>query len=227
MSDQPHAEQAAARSRLYQLFAMLFVYPDDDWVAAIRAGEVANRMAELCGALDIAEPLQPDGAALADAGAADEANDDLAVEYTRLFDTGPISLYGGHNHGTRMQVMEEVLRFHDHFGLAPNPQQNELPDHLVSELEFMHYLCYQEAQATDATEEMAAPYRRAQRDFLERHLGRWATQLHERLVEQQALPFFSEATRLLSAFLVEEMQRLEIAAPAPRTAHATHTIQAI
>lgn len=200
-------ERTAIRSDLYALFAFMFAYPDIDWVTGIRAGEVARRMADLCMSLDLVAPLQPDCAALADAGKAD---DDLAIEYTRLFDTGPISLHGGHNHGTTIQVMEEVLRFHEHFGLTPNPQQNELPDHLVSELEFMHYLCYQEAQATESG---AGPYRRAQRDFLERQLGRWAPQLHGRLVEQQALPFFSEAARLLAGFLASEQEMTKASHP--------------
>lgn len=206
MSASAPAAIAAVRSHLYALFAFMFAYPDADWVAAIRAGEVADRMSDLCTALDDASSLRADAAALADAG----ADDDLAIEYTRLFDTGPISLYGGHNHGTRMTVMEEVLRFHEHFGLALNPEYNELPDHLVSELEFMHFLCYQEAQI-HSTE--AGPYRRAQRDFLTRQLGRWAPQLHVRLIEQQAQPFFVEAARLLAGFLVSEQGLLQAEHP--------------
>lgn len=202
-----HAHHAATRSALYALFAFMFTYPDADWVAATRAGEVAQRMAALCAALAADPALLPDGAALADAGNAD---DDLAVEYTRLFDTGPISLHGGHHHGTRMQVMEEVLRFYEHFGLAPDPRSNELPDHLVSELEFMHFLCHREAVAPASG---ASPYRRAQRDYLARQLGRWAPQLHARLVEQHALPYFSEAARLLAGFLASEQGLLEAAQP--------------
>lgn len=207
--DLDRSSLAATRSALYALFAFIFTYPDADWVAAIRAGEVAQRMAELCAALDVSspQPLQPHSNALTNAGSDDDA---LAIEYTRLFDTGPISLYGGHHHGARMPVMEEVLRFYEHFGLTPDPRSNELPDHLVAELEFMHFLCHREAivPALDAD-----PYRRAQRDYLQRQLGRWAPQLHERLLEQQAHPFFSEATRLLAGFLSFEQGLLQ--APRP------------
>ncbi len=207
--DLDHAPLAATRSALYALFAFMFAYPDADWVAAIRAGEVAQRMAELCAGIDVVSPppLNPDRNALANAGSDDDA---LAIEYTRLFDTGPISLHGGHHHGARMPVMEEVLRFYEHFGLTPDPRSNELPDHLVAELEFMHFLCHREAIAPASG---AEPYRRAQRDYLQRQLGRWAPQLHERLVEQQALPFFSEATRLLAGFLSCEQGLLQ--APHP------------
>ncbi|SMB23155.1 putative ethylbenzene dehydrogenase-like delta-subunit [Sterolibacterium denitrificans] len=235
MNEQPRiadAQQARTRSALYTLFAFLFAYPDQDLVAAIRGGEVARCMTALCSALDSEPPLQPepDTAALSDAGGSDE---DLAVEYTRLFDTGPIPLYGGLNHGTRMQVMEEVLRFFEHFGLAPNTQLNELPDHLVSELEFMHFLCHREADALETGGD-ADPYRRAQRDFLARQLGRWAPQLHPRLVEQSALAFFLEVTRLLAAFLASETRLLQIATgatvireTAARSTRTIHAVQAI
>lgn len=214
------ADQASTRSALYALFAFLFSYPDADWVAAIRAGEVAERMQSLCAALtDALELTQADHAALSDAGPANDAdkadNSDnadhadhaLAIEYTRLFDTGPIALYGGLNHGTRMQVMEEVLRFYEHFGLAPNRQRNDLPDHLVAELEFMHFLCHQEAAALQAGKNaLAENYQRGQRDFLQRQLGRWAPQLHSRLQTHKPLPFFTTTTHLLSKFLHSEMQ---------------------
>lgn len=201
--------RAATRSALYALFAFMFAYPDVDWVAAIRSGEVARRMTDLCAALDVHPPLRPDCVALADAG---NANEDLAVEYTRLFDTGPLSLHGGHHHGARMPVMEEVLRFYEHFGLAPNPQRKELPDHLVSELEFMHYLTCREAEGLEAGRDPGA-WQRGQRDFLARQLGRWVPHLHGQIVEQQALPYFTEAARLLGAFIAAERTHLELAPP--------------
>ncbi len=203
--------QAGTRSALYALFAFMFTYPDADWVVAIRAGEVASRMADLCAALAadpplrLLRPVQPDYAALADAGS---AAGDLAVEYTRLFDTGPLSLHGGHHHGARMQVMEEVLRFYEHFGLSQGHRANALPDHLVSELEFMHYLAFREVKCLEAGLDPGA-WQRGQRDFLVRQLGRWAPQLHGRLVECQALPYFSEAARLLGDFIAADRARLE------------------
>lgn len=197
---------AATRSRFHRLLAHLFVYPDAAWVAAIRAGEVA-RAVENFRTPDGLPSLTFDAAALSDAGATD-TDDALAIEYTRLFDVGPVSLHGGHHFGARMQVMEEVLRFYEHFGLAPDAQANALPDHLVSELEFMHYLAHREAEHLAAGRD-ARPWQRGQRDFLARQLGRWAPQLHDRLVAQQALPFFSEAARLLGEFLAQERTRLE------------------
>lgn len=67
-------------------------------------------------------------------------------------------------------LFEELGRFYDYFGLGRSPQA-ELPDHLSVELEFMHFLTHLEAeQAQDAQERDSL--RRAQGDFLGRHLAR-------------------------------------------------------
>jgi DMSO reductase family type II enzyme chaperone len=68
----------------------------------------------------------------------------------------------------QMSLFEELVRWHDHFGLR-RKDTAELPDHVSAELEFMHFLTFQEHvhnNDTDATTTL----RGAQRDFLERHL---------------------------------------------------------
>lgn len=67
-------------------------------------------------------------------------------------------------------LFEELARFYEFFGLARS-ENAELPDHLAVELEFMHYLTYLESRAEPGSES-AAGLRRAQRDFLDRHLVR-------------------------------------------------------
>jgi TorA maturation chaperone TorD len=50
----------------------------------------------------------------------------------------------------------------------------------------------------------------AERDFIARHLGRWIPRMRAKLVEQDPKPmrFFDELTRLLEAFLYNEVERL-------------------
>jgi DMSO reductase family type II enzyme chaperone len=157
-------------------------------------------------ALAAVDPALAEGAgwdALADAGEGDA----LSVEYTRLFDVGtsgpPCPLNGGLYGGARMQTMEEAVRFYDHFGLTLADESRELPDHLVTQLEFLHYLTYREAEAY-AHGGDAGPYQRARRDFVERHPGRWCPKLRERLDAQGALPFFAALVRHLVRFLDHE-----------------------
>ncbi len=199
---------AIARSKLYQLFALVMDYPDQEWADAIGAGELADTLVPMLEQVESSLTTDIDRKALTDVGEDDHA---LAVEYTRLFDVGPggspISLFGGHHQGGRTQAMEEVLRFYKHFGLTRDELTHELPDHLISELEFLHFMTFQEAKI-EAQGGDASHYQRGQKDFIERQLGRWLPKLHPRLVEHEALPFYTEIVRLLEQFLLTEKQRM-------------------
>lgn len=191
---------AAARSRAYRLFAEALDYPDESLIETIRTGELVGALQEALGALDPKLLDEIDWGALRDGG----QGDDLSVEYTRLFDVGvsgpPCPLYGGLYGGARMKTMEEAVRFYNHFGLTLTDKPRELPDHLTTELEFLHYLSFREAEALQRGED-AGPFLRAQRDFIDRHPGRWVPKLDERLEQQHPMPFFRELVRGLVRFL--------------------------
>ena len=197
----PGARQAAARSRAFQLFAAALAYPEGEVLEAIRAGVVARALAEVLGevAPELLGDLDPES--LADGGGDD---DELAVEYTRLFDVGPSGppcpLYGGLYGGARMKVMEEAVRFYNHYGLRLATEIRELPDHLLTELEFLHYLAFREAEALERGEDAGA-WQRGQRDFLARHPGRFLPRLLARLEENAPPRYLRELLRLLAAFV--------------------------
>ena len=176
---------------------------------ALAAGEFVELMRK---GLAVAEvdftPAQEGWRALQEVGSTEE----LAVEYTRLFDAGasgpPCPLYAGLHGGDRMKKMEEAVRFYNHFGVTTSEAQRELPDHLPTQLEFMHYLTYREVEALHAGSD-AGPYRRAQRDFIARQLDSWMPKLCERLEEHQANDFFLSLFKLLADFLASEVRRLK------------------
>ena len=96
----------------------------------------------------------------------DEAatSDALTVEFTRLFDAGArgtaCPLNGGLQVGPQMKVMEEAVRFYAHFGLTLTEEQKELPDHLTTELNFLHFLSCGEHEppaTVPGTERIAGP----------------------------------------------------------------------
>ena len=193
--------EAAARSRGYLIFAEALEYPDELLVEEIRKGQLSDALKEILGELDAKLVDEIDWNALRDPG----QGEDLAVEYTRLFDVGtsgpPCPLYGGLYGGARMKKMEEAVRFYNHFGLkVADEESRELPDHLTTELEFLHYLSFREAEALHEGED-PGPYRRAQSDFVERHPGRWIPKLNARLEQQEPMPFFRELFRALQHFL--------------------------
>ncbi|MBW2245567.1 MAG: molecular chaperone TorD family protein [Deltaproteobacteria bacterium] len=175
---------------------------------AIRDGVVSAALRQALEDVDPGLAEDVDWLALENAGTDD---DDLAVEYTRLFDVGasgpPCPLYGGLYGGARMKNMEEAVRFYNHFGLKLSEAEQELPDHLTTELEFMHFLAFEEASAlTQGTD--ASAFQRAQRDFVSRHPGRWVPALRKRLEQRDPPPFFREVVRQLERFLMRDGGRL-------------------
>jgi DMSO reductase family type II enzyme chaperone len=203
--------RAAARSRAFGLFAGAFTYPEGEALDDVRSGRLAQALAEALGALDPGLAAGLDREALCDGG----ADDELAVEFTRLFDVGasgpPCPLYGGLWGGARMKTMEEAVRFYDFFGLKLAESPRELPDHVTIELEFLHSLAYREAEALQADSD-ADPYRRAQRDFIERHPGRWIPRLRAKLEGQEAPRFFLALVGALERLLASAQAELSASA---------------
>jgi DMSO reductase family type II enzyme chaperone len=199
----PSALHAAARSRAFQVFAEALAYPESELEDAIRSGMVRESLLEALAELDPKLAESADSEALCTA----KGEDDLAVEYTRLFDVGasgpPCPLYGGLYGGARMKVMEEAVRFYNHFGLQLGDEPRELPDHLLVELEFLHFLAFREADTLEGGED-PGPWRRAQRDFITRHTGAWVPKLRVKLADCDPPPYIAEVLRLLGLTLEAE-----------------------
>ena len=199
----PPALHAAARSRAFQVFAGALAYPERELEDAIRSGMVRESLLEALAELDPKLAESADSEALCTA----KGEDDLAVEYTRLFDVGasgpPCPLYGGLYGGARMKVMEEAVRFYNHFGLHLGDEPRELPDHLLVELEFLHFLAFREADTLEGGED-PGPWRRAQRDFITRHIGAWVPKLRVKLADCDPPPYIAEVVRLLGLTLEAE-----------------------
>ncbi len=72
----------------------------------------------------------------------------------------------------RPEFLLQYTAWYRHFGLKINEDENanELPDHLACQLEFMAWLSHLEGNATQ-DEVHRHGYRRAQLDFLQRHLS--------------------------------------------------------
>ena len=203
------ATHAATCSYLYGLLAEGFAYPDADLVDSMKTGVLRQQVSGLYAALDLSIPGKLDLAPLSDTEA---SLDDLAVEFTRLFDAGAqgtgCSLNGGLQFGPQMKVMEEAVRFYNHFGLNLAEKDKELPDHITTELNFLHFLAYAEHQLT-ATGASASAYQLAQRDFIARHPGRWIPLMRANLEKMRPLPLFLLLTELLELLLLSELKRLE------------------
>jgi DMSO reductase family type II enzyme chaperone len=102
-----------------------------------------------------------------------------------------------------MKTMEEMVRFYRYFGLRPDEGMREPPDHLAAQLEFLHFLTYRETQALLSGDD-ADPLRRAEKDFLERHPGRWVPKLLARLDQHKPHRFYRTLLHALGLFLSAE-----------------------
>ena len=210
LSSEPE-QTAAARSRLYRLLAIAFAFPDHDLYEALRDGTFAKAVAEITVAL----PYDLTAAATLGLGTVAEPYGDFESEYIRLFDVGaagpPCPLYGGVYVGDRMKVMEDATRFYNFFGLRLSPEMRELPDHITTELEFLHYLTFREAEARQHGVDSLSLLR-AERDFLARHLCRWVPQLQARLTKQTTPPFFAALVQFAATFFAQDRQYAAAAA---------------
>jgi len=201
-------EAHALRSLVYASFAAAFEYPDAEMIEAVRSGSFAGALRQMLAAVAPGLDEDTDWQALRDVGG---CADELLAEYTRLFlagRDGPVcTLEEGVHLGASLEAMEEALRYYRYFGLSLPDDRREPPDHLQTELEFLHYLAYQEAQAAAEDAEVEGLLR-AQRDFISRHPAAWVPVVRGKLVAAGAMPFFVELTRLLECFLDSETRRL-------------------
>lgn len=173
LSRQYEVERAQARETVYRLAAVALSYPLEETLHALQEGRwqaVLSLAWQTLGdpawpELDVSETLQ-----------------ELEVGYTATFMHGrrgkprvPLvasahsQLIGGQTPGA---FMLNVQAFYSHFGLkaaVEDEGHQDEPDHLIAMLEFCALLCYLERQALEQSKD-AAPYRRAQRDFLIRYL---------------------------------------------------------
>ena len=109
------------------------------------------------------------------AGAQGSAFGISGADYNDAFDPsindGGCSLReGAHVEDDQSALFEELMRFYEFFGLARG-EGAEMPDHLSVELEFMHYMTHLESLSSGSPDDIAS-IRRAQQDFLTRHLKR-------------------------------------------------------
>lgn len=208
---EPEGGPIVARSMCYGMLAASFNVPDETQFKELNDGTYRERFAEACEELPFKLDIE------IEALPEDWSADDFHSEYLNLFDVGaggpPCPLYGGVWGGDRMQVMEEVMRFYNYFGLKSSEERRIPPDHLSTELEFMHYLTYREAAAPMPN--LAVPYRRAQIDFIDRQPGRWLPRLSEKLNQLEPAPYFTSLIALTTQMLERDRKHLDEAeAPA-------------
>lgn len=102
----------------------------------------------------------------------------LEAEYLAAFEVGregsAVPLFEGMHSGDsgRDGILQDLLRFYEFFDAKLSETDREYPDHIVTEFEFLAWLCLQE-HAAEEKDSDPLPFRRAQRDFISRHVAVW------------------------------------------------------
>lgn len=130
----------------------------------------------------------------------------LRSAYSGLFEVGddgpPVPLREDLQPG-RAGSREELVRFYEHFGYTLDEHFAWQPDHLSVLLEFMHFLCWREAQAAD--DDAAQPFQLAQADFAQRHLASWLPPWAQRVAMQAADSPYARAAHALIGFVEADL----------------------
>ncbi|WP_018992920.1 ethylbenzene dehydrogenase subunit delta [Aromatoleum toluclasticum] len=200
---------SAARSQFYKILSGVFNYPADAAQSDFVRRGAAEALRDAAAGLPF---LVPAVAMLGDAGGGDvvEAGDeDVALAYTSLFDNCggrpavPLHEKDYVQRDTK-QVWEELIRFYEHFGLGYDLKASgEWPDHLGTELQFLHYLTFLE---TGAPDDAAGTYAAAAGDFLERHLANWVPKFADNLAGKAEGAAYVALAQVLVQFVAGEVE---------------------
>ena len=196
---------AGARASLYVLMANALSYPTPELADALTGGALREELEAL--APSVPFPLQT---GLIESSIPSLSPEVVEQEYLRLFEVGPgrppCPPYEGSHRRGRQEILEDLVRFYEHFGLRHQP--GDLPDHLCTELEFVHYLAFKEAAALQSGGD-AQSYVLAQRDFLTRHPVLWLTSLRSKLEHVQALPLYVSLVEFIEDVCAKDLAFLE------------------
>ena len=183
-------------AQAYTFFAQAFSYPRKDQYDLVASGAAQARLRGVFSRLPFAVALD------------EELRfslpwEEVEPEYINAFDVAPACpLHEGLivQDGSRQALLQDLLRFYDHFGVHLREEPREYPDHLCVELEVMAYLAEEETKA-DGSEGTLQALRLAQRDFLERHLGAWFPLVNRRLPGATRELFYTRAGSCMEALL--------------------------
>ena len=144
-----------------------------------------------------------------------ESIETLQGAYVRLFDpVAGIFPYESEMKNLRdfskVHLMADIMGFYKAFGVEPS---TERPDHISSELEFMHYLTLKESYALRKRQmENAAVCRSAREKFFSDHVMTWTDALIEAMrarAGEDIAPFYAHLMDLLQLFVESEKEEMK------------------
>lgn len=209
-------DRSTARSLIYNMLSLCYLYPDEGVYASIAAGEWITDLREALHLLDeknFDDCLTAIEQAIS--GAAEGEQLATAREFTRLFiNASPhviappyASFYLEKEGLVSAKTISEVLRFYHEAGFTLKEDLSDLPDHIAHELEFMGILAGAESQ-TSGNEKIELE--EIQMNFLSRFILPWVPTFCETLVEHSRHPFYHHLCNLTKEFINFEKNYLGV-----------------
>jgi len=221
------AAVAADRAAVYELLVVGLAEPDDEQLAALQRGSMTHELEARTRWLreDAAlyqvglDGLRAAETQVAAAPSLTAVLRDYKVEYARLF-TGPgrpvVACYEsqyrdekgkdgwGRLEGPSTEAVRQAYRA---AGVALAPDMREPADHVLTELEFLYYLCRAEAEAWAAGNgaPRALELRRATDTFLREHAVQWMPVFADAVKGAATLPLPAALADVLLSHLAVEL----------------------
>jgi len=139
-----------------------------------------------------------------------DALGEMKLDHARLF-VGPYKLlappyestYMENSSGLTSESAREIRKLYREEGL--DMAIKDMPDHLIVELEFLHFLmCRQVQAACDSDPEAANRYSDKRRSFVENHLGRWISDFAGEVEKHAKTDFYKTLARLTESLVQGE-----------------------
>jgi DMSO reductase family type II enzyme chaperone len=195
-------DRSTARSLIYNILSLCYVYPDEKVYASIAAGEWIGGFSEALHLLDeknFDDCLRTIKQTIS--GIEEGEPMAMAREYTRLFinafpyEIAPPygSIYLEKDGFVYSKTTLELLRFYHEIGFTLKEDLKDLPDHIAHELEFMGILAGEESQASGNER---IKLEEIQMDFLSRFILPWVPTFCEKVVEHSRYPFYTDFRRV-------------------------------
>ncbi len=216
---------AEARAKLYRLLGSVYIRPPSPdflkslagWVASLTGAEVPPQLLseQMRRSLDM---LGSFFKGIEESNSWQEIAETASVEFTRLFrgvsrhysPPPPYeSLYREESGRVFGKLTASVHQEYRRFGLDLAAGLNgEPPDHISFELEFMHLLCNQEAEAWKKDDEgEALRLLLAKRDFLREHLMVWLPGFCAEVKKHDRLGLFGHLADLTEGWVIFDYQQ--------------------
>ncbi len=214
MMNKQAIQDTIARSSIYRVLSVAFLYPDEGLVSSLKE-DFSLINAKFSDLIDGCGDAVKE--ALTTISSQDFSLNTLHPEYRQIFghtisrECPPYETeYGSAHLFQQAQRLGDIAGFYRAFGLEVSDRAKERVDHITVELEFMGFLSLKEAYAlTHHGEEKASICREAQQKFLEEHLGRWVPLFSNLLRHKAPQGFYRHVVSLLEAFIRTECRRLE------------------